>query len=72
VVDSERELQLQRTQQRDRLSRQQINAIIDSQLDRDARLAAADDIISNNGDLQALQAQIDTLHQRYLQLAESS
>lgn len=72
VVDTDRERQIQRTQQRDQLSRQQINAIIDSQADRDTRLAAADDIITNTGDLQALQAQIESLYQRYLQLAGAS
>ena len=69
VVDTDREQQIQRTLQRDQLSRQQVNAIIDSQADRDTRLAVADDVISNNGDLHDLQAQIDALHQRYLQLA---
>jgi dephospho-CoA kinase len=72
VVDTEREQQIQRTQQRDQLSRQQVNAIIDSQADRDTRLAAADDVITNTGDRSELQAQIDALHQRYLQLAGAS
>jgi dephospho-CoA kinase len=71
VVDSSRENQVQRTRQRDGLSVEQINHIIDSQTDRHTRLAAANDVINNNGNLDALIQQVDTLHQKYRQLAKN-
>lgn len=71
VVDSSRENQIHRTRQRDGLSVEQINHIIDSQIDHDTRLTAADDIINNDDNLDTLIRQVDTLHQRYLQLAHT-
>ena len=71
VVDSSPEAQLRRTQQRDGIDAEQAEAIIRSQTPRETRLAAADDIIHNDADLPALHAQVDELHQRYLQLARS-
>lgn len=71
VVDSSRENQVQRTRQRDGLSIEQINHIIDSQTDRHTRLAAANDVINNNGNLDTLIQQVDALHQKYRQLAKN-
>ena len=72
VVDSNPAQQQQRASQRDELSTAQINAVIRNQVDRDTRLAAADDIIHNDADIPALLAQVETLHQHYLQLAHSA
>ncbi len=69
VVDAPREAQIQRTVRRDGVTRQQAEAVIASQADRHTRLRAADDVIHNEGDLAALQEQIEALHQRYRQLA---
>ncbi len=69
VVDATPTQQQQRASQRDGLSTTQINAIIHSQIDRNTRLTTADDIIHNDTDLLALQAQVAALHQRYQQLA---
>ncbi|NOX93336.1 MAG: dephospho-CoA kinase, partial [Gammaproteobacteria bacterium] len=63
--------QQQRASRRDGLSTAQINAVIHSQIDRDTRLAAADDIIHNDADLSTLQTRTAALHQQYLQLARS-
>jgi dephospho-CoA kinase len=38
---------------------------------RSARLAAADDILRNDGDLDALHDEAETLHRRYLELARA-
>ncbi len=70
VVDAPRETQIRRTTARDGITRRQAEAIITSQVERDTRLQAADDVIHNDGDLAALQAQVEALHQRYRQLAE--
>ena len=43
-----------------------------SQATREARLAAADDVIDNQGGLDALREQVAALHQRYLALAEAA
>lgn len=69
VVDADPGLQRQRASERDGLSTAQIEAAMHSQVDRDTRLSAADDVIHNDTDLPALQAQVSALHQQYLQLA---
>ncbi|MCL1860771.1 MAG: dephospho-CoA kinase [Proteobacteria bacterium] len=68
VVDCPRELQIARAAGRDRRSRDEIESILAAQASREARLAIADDVIDNSGPLDALQAQIDALHTRYLAL----
>jgi len=69
VVDTTLAQQQQRASQRDGLSAVQINAVIQNQVDRSTRLAVADDVICNEADLPALQAQVVALHQQYRQLA---
>ncbi|MDR2880791.1 MAG: dephospho-CoA kinase [Azoarcus sp.] len=69
VVDCPRELQTDRVAARDKHSRNEIEAILAIQASREARLAVADDVIDNNGSLDALQARVDALHARYLTLA---
>ena len=44
-------------------------AIMATQAARGLRLAAADDVLSNNGSRARLNAQIELLHARYLELA---
>ena len=72
VVDVSPAQQQQRASQRDGLSTEQINAVISSQVDRNSRLAVADDVIHNDSGLAALQSQVKMLHQHYLQLARSA
>ncbi|MCB1671573.1 MAG: dephospho-CoA kinase [Gammaproteobacteria bacterium] len=69
VVDVSRETQLRRSLRRDYSSRETIEAIIDSQISRTARLEAADDVIDNEGSLADLMPLVDSLHSRYLELA---
>lgn len=64
-------LQRQRTSQRDQVSHSDIQAIMANQASDEQRLAIADDIIDNNGDLNALRLQIFDLHTKYLSLAKS-
>lgn len=68
VIDSPREQQILRIINRDGTSREQAAAIIDAQLDPGARLAAADDVINNVGDIPSLVEQVDNLHKKYCQL----
>ena len=55
--------------QRDQQSEEQVKRIMASQNDRKTRLEYADDVILNDGDLEALSNEVDALHALYLQLA---
>lgn len=69
VIDCEVSTQISRVMARNQLSRERIESIIAAQATREQRLAAADDVIDNNGELAAAQEQADKLHQSYLVLA---
>lgn len=68
VVDVPEDVQLARTMARDANSAEQVKAIMASQASRDARLAKADDVITNDSSLENLWQQVDEMHQRYLAL----
>ncbi|MCH8263406.1 MAG: dephospho-CoA kinase [Proteobacteria bacterium] len=65
IIDASRELQLSRASVRDNASLNDIEAIIQAQIPRDVRLATADDIINNEGDIENLRKQIYNLHEFY-------
>ncbi|HIF9313800.1 TPA: dephospho-CoA kinase [Photobacterium damselae] len=71
VVDVDEQVQIQRTQQRDKVPLEQVKKILASQASRSERLAVADDVITNNDDEQALYPQVEKLHQYYLALSQS-
>lgn len=68
VVDTTQEQQIARSTMRDNNDAEQIRAIIRTQLSRDKRLALADDILDNTGDLEETKRQVLELHRKYLQL----
>ncbi|KFX63128.1 dephospho-CoA kinase [Paraburkholderia fungorum] len=69
TVDCSVETQIARVMSRNGFSREQVLAIIARQATREARLAAADDIINNdNAPLDAVKAQVDAQHRAYLAL----
>ena len=68
VIDVPEALQIQRASCRDNNDPEQIKRIIASQISRADRLAQADDVIENLGDIAQLQQKLDTLHQHYLAL----
>lgn len=68
IVDCPVEVQIARTVARSGLAREQVEAIIAAQVARAERIAGADDIIDNSGERDALEAQVDELHHRYLRL----
>lgn len=70
VVDAEEEIQIERTMRRDHLSREEVEAIMHSQIPRQQRLESADDIIENHMNASELQQQVQRLHQNYLNLAK--
>lgn len=67
VVDCDEATQLARVVRRSRMTEAEVRAIVASQTPRSERLALADDVIRNDGDLDALSDQVDALHRRYLQ-----
>ena len=69
VVDCAEDQQIARVGQRSQLSPEQVKAIMSTQATRQERLAAADDVIQNEGDTGELRAKVDKLHQNYLKLA---
>ena len=71
VVDVPETVQLQRSMARDDMTQEQAKRIINSQTSRTKRLTMADDIIENTGTLDDLHRAVNTLHQRYLTLAQS-
>jgi len=70
VVDTDTESQIKRTMQRDGISDTAVRNILATQVDRQTRLAQADDIIQNSGDIESLKTQVAQLHQQYLDLAK--
>jgi dephospho-CoA kinase len=72
VVDCDESLQISRAMQRSNLTADGVRAIMAAQLPRQQRLAGADDILRNDGDIAQLRAQVTTLHQHYLKLASSA
>jgi dephospho-CoA kinase len=72
VIDADETLQIQRLQARDGSSEEQARAILASQANRAARLAAADDVLLNTGTVAELRQAVDRLHEQYLQLAQTS
>jgi dephospho-CoA kinase len=69
VVDCPEELQIERVIARSGLAAAQVRSVIANQVSREARLAAADDVIDNSQDLVQLRRQVVALHARYVQLA---
>lgn len=69
VVDCAETTQIARVMSRSGLARPEIERILAAQATRAERLAAADDVIDNDGELAALAPQIERLHANYLALA---
>ncbi len=69
VVDCREETQISRVMSRSGLAREEVQRIMAAQATRAARRAAADDLIDNEGDFDALRNQIVALHEKYLALA---
>lgn len=65
VVDVPEETQIQRVMARDGSSRTEAEAILAAQMPRSQRLAHANDIIVNNKSLDALEQEVERLHQYY-------
>jgi dephospho-CoA kinase len=72
LVDCPESLQLARLLARDGCDEQQALAMLSSQASREARLAAADDVIVNDRAALDLRPKVAALHQQYLALAAAT
>jgi dephospho-CoA kinase len=69
LVDAPEEQQIERLMARDGVTRGHAERMLAAQSTREQRLAIADDVIVNDGEEAALDAQVKALHARYLELA---
>lgn len=69
VIDCDETTQLERTMARDGSEEHIIRSIISSQVPREKRLEAADDIIHNDADIYSLRLQVEKLHRYYTKIA---
>ncbi|MGK7295800.1 MAG: dephospho-CoA kinase [Candidatus Wenzhouxiangella sp. M2_3B_020] len=72
VVDVPESVQIERLTARDGVDRDDAEAALRAQADRDERLARADDVVVNTGSLDRLRAEVDRLDVAYRELASSS
>lgn len=72
VVDCSEARQIERATRRSRLSDAEVRAIMATQLSREARRARADDVLDNDGSMEALRDQVEALHAGYLALARGA
>ena len=70
VVDIEEKIQIERTINRDNCDESMVKNIIKTQVSRQKRIDAADDIILNVEDLNLLKNNVEKLHKKYLQLSK--
>ena len=69
VVDCPESLQISRVMARNALPEAEVRAIMAAQASRAERMAVADDVLRNDGDLHHLETQVADLHRRYLRLS---
>lgn len=66
VVSAPESVRLERVQKRDNRSYDEVSAIMSRQLDEHSRRARADDIIDNDAGMDHIEAQVASLHHKYL------
>lgn len=71
VVLAEKRLRIERIKKRDNRSISEIQSIINSQVDDEKRINAADKIIENNSDFKQLELQVAQLHNNYREMASN-
>lgn len=72
VVDCPEAMQIERVMARNGLSQEEVERIMAAQASRAERLAAADDVIDNTGNLEDLARQVTALHDKYIQICRFS
>ena len=69
VVIADEKQRIERVQQRDKRSMNEIRSIIGNQSNDEKLLKEADDIIENNSNINSLESQVNELHKKYLHLS---
>ena len=69
VVDCTIEEQITRVMQRDHCSKAHVENIISAQIDRETRLALADDVVENSGSIESVKEKISDLHKKFTNLS---
>ena len=69
AIDCPEAQQIARVMARNGLQEAQVKAIMATQVTRPQRLAAADDVITNDAGIAALAPQVEALHRRYLAIS---
>ena len=72
VVDAPETVQVERLMARDAVTREQAEASLRAQTQRETRLGIADDVVTNTGRIEDLREQVAALHDRYVKLAAAS
>ena len=70
VVDVPKEVQVERTAERDEVSTDQVEQMVSAQMERQKRLEKADDVLVNTGTIEELEKKVEELHEKYLQMVE--
>jgi dephospho-CoA kinase len=71
VVDCDEATQVARVMARSGLTEQEVRRIMAAQLARAERLARADDVLRNDGDISELRLQVERLHAHYVSAAHA-
>lgn len=72
VVDAPPDLQIEHAMQSKDIDREEVERIVAVQMDRDQRLAAADDIIRNDDGMDRLKSQVEQMHRFYLKKSQEA
>ncbi len=72
VVDCPEETQIARVMHRNNMPREAVMGILNAQTSRATRLASADAVIENEGDLEMLKTAVFNLHQKILKIGKES
>jgi len=70
VIDAPEHIQIERVMSRDNAAKEHVEAILKSQATRHDRIVRAHDIILNDGVMTDLAAQVEKLHEKYLQMSQ--
>jgi dephospho-CoA kinase len=70
AIDCPDQVQVARVMARNSLSEDQVRAIMATQVTRAERLAAADDVVTNDGGIDELRPQIARLHEKYMAFSD--
>lgn len=70
VIDVEEEVQISRAKKRDGCNDITVKNIMDNQVSRQVRVDAADDVILNSKDINALKIEVENLNNKYIELSK--